>query len=84
MERCDKAVEEDTARAELVAWLETAPEREIARFMEAADRYRIALVQAGKESAERFLREQIAYGEATQKNEAGVVMKGVEGRVVGA
>jgi hypothetical protein len=74
-------LDESAARAQFIAWLTTASERQIGRFIEAADRYRPALITAGKKVADLHRRELAAYREAAPENEIGSVMKGAEGRV---
>jgi hypothetical protein len=75
-------LDEGAVRAEFVAWLKTASEKKIVGFIDAAERYRPALITAGKEVGELVLRQRAAYGEVEPKFERGVILRGAEGRVL--
>src|SRR4029077_17830969 len=83
MKRAGKPpLDENAARAEFLSWLKAANQEEIGRFIEAANRYRPALLQTVKAFGELVLRERIASGEGVPENERGTILMGAEGRAL--
>jgi hypothetical protein len=82
MKRTIETLDENAARAEFLAWLKVANEKELGRFIEAANRYRPALLRAGEKIDRLVQRERIAFGESASNNEKGTIWKGAEGRAL--
>lgn len=82
MKRTSEPLDENAARAEFFAWLKATNGKEIDRFIEAANRYRPALLHAGEKIDKLVQHERVAYGENAPKNERGTIWKGAEGRAL--